>query len=1245
MENPQSLDTAIETAGNPADTVSNQADGITGGQVITNPPMNIYVGAEEEEKGDPFGSLELPTAPDPDEVEYNNLVQAAMSSKPDADEGIEQPKKEAQVPDILTTVPKLPFSAYSEKVEETVGEGSAATSQAIRGGILDAAQGILNTVHDISAFVTNQFGIDYPKERYTFAGEIEPRSASTVTNFMRDMVKFTSLYATSSAATGGFKLGMIGKDMLNGALADFVGTDPREEHVAELIRKNPSLQRGAAYAMAAGETDNQVMYEKSLALLEGATIDMGLRMGATGVKKMVTMMADIFKGYGVANVVKKATSFETGLMTKEVNPSELPPPIPEELTKETADFVKIMRGDKVDLARPQDLNMHTFSSADKAQKVYDALIRSHLEKVINVKGNKTKAGEIINNAADYLKGVQKRATKEGVSEFDIISKELGTDISVERNLVIKSMAESAFVTLDKAMDMVNAGKMGWTAFGAVKDQSLNVLTALSKAEKISGLSVKVFDDEFVRMGVDLDSVGLTAAEAVRATKEIAGEAIETGASGVGGGARRSAPIAGRKLTIKDKIALLQRLDQDYGENVESFGKAYTKARKAAGENTQGLLAALTRKTGDVLENLVHFMNAQMLTGVKTHARNIISTTAETGSNVVDTMFAESLSALQGFPVESVQRGETLAQVRGSFDGLDPVMRNAWHNLRNIKNKSEWKPIFDKDLSPEFTKTAVAVGDTAQKANPSNTREALSTTGNVIKYALSGRVGVDALNVEDQIFKSINYHGALRARAVRMGRNRGFAGKELRDFVDATISGDIPDELHNYAIEAARKNTYTAAREGLFKDLEKLVHHPNLGFMGKLLFPFVGTNMNVLERTISRTPFLAYTVKANRTARAAGGAEAQGVLARQLTGLTFMGLASLAVHESDIDIVGSIPFTKGKYGIATGAGLRPNSVIMGDEVIPLQTLGPAGSIIGLMADIDHLSRVASTEEDFSMIDGIAKVSALALMDYHTPEFVMDTVGSILDATAKRSLEPLKRIVTSRPASIIPYSALLRQINAPSVAVDVRHADSWGSEALAEMQKVIAPEGLQNWMGEMTKDFISLRAPEGLPPLRDVWGDPVKSAEGVLQVRELSDDPVKLEGLRLARLGQISGEDKRGMSLIMNKPDAKGTQKDSKTGYVRKYALNMNEYDRLFRWTTGQAEWMQDKGIPTMKEALLNVIKSDKYKDAVYQEQRMMYQTIVEAYRRAGTQAFHNTGENAQEYRDDMNKYLQANFPEE
>lgn len=352
------------------------------------------------------------------------------------------------------------------------------------------------------------------------------------------------------------------------------------------------------------------------------------------------------------------------------------------------------------------------------------------------------------------------------------------------------------------------------------------------------------------------------------------------------------------------------------------------------------------------------------------------------------------------------------------------------------------------------------------------QRAINTIGNTIR--IPGRL----LLAGDEFFKSINKQGELHAQAYRLAseaadaktfKSNATRQAWVKNEMRRRVQNPTPD-MEAHAVQTARRNTFQETPETAFgPKVEGLLNfHP---LFKLVVAPFVRTPLNLIRQAfVDRNPILAFFVKKNRQLVAAGGREGDAVIARTVSGVGLMmgayGLASSGI------ITG-----KGEHYTSTEKldRIPDYSIKFGDRYIAYSRIDPVGSILGLVADVQHAMELhdPNDPESLPLLAEFAQATGLAYMTGAMNKTWMKSMSDLMEtatqategsgSTAKRKAE---QFAANQLIKAVPFSSGLRG-------------------ATQSMDPVVR----EAWT---IRDRVFRSLPglsEDLPPVRDLLGRPV------------------------------------------------------------------------------------------------------------------------------------------------------------
>ena len=352
----------------------------------------------------------------------------------------------------------------------------------------------------------------------------------------------------------------------------------------------------------------------------------------------------------------------------------------------------------------------------------------------------------------------------------------------------------------------------------------------------------------------------------------------------------------------------------------------------------------------------------------------------------------------------------------------------------------------------------------------------------------------ALLAFDEFFKTINYSGAINSLAYRQAMKEGVKGSA------------IPTRMAQLVSKPTRKMITEATSDAAYRTFTK-----DLGSTGKAfqlfskqvpgmryVVPFVKTPVNVFKYGMERTPLglLQLGKQANRASGVVDDVVAKAFLGT--TALVGGGLGGIkAIKEigegkkhrassqpdakaisvgsllgggiaqvfAEGGITGGAPVDPEERKVFYASGKKPYSVRIGDNWVQYN-LEPFGTSIGGMVDMLQIWDSLETED-------AALASGFSIAKNFTNKAFMQGLSNMMDAWSDPGRHGAK-FARQMATGFVPYSGLLRSVNN---AID---------------PVLRSPET----MGETFTGIIPGQR-DKLPPIYDIWGEPVTSEGSPLE----------------------------------------------------------------------------------------------------------------------------------------------------
>jgi ribosomal protein S18 acetylase RimI-like enzyme len=489
---------------------------------------------------------------------------------------------------------------------------------------------------------------------------------------------------------------------------------------------------------------------------------------------------------------------------------------------------------------------------------------------------------------------------------------------------------------------------------------------------------------------------------------------------------------------------------------------------------RGVLA----RTGDAMQE-AWIMG--LLSGPKTHIVNVMSNAAVVFMQMYERKVASTVSNILGNS-GGVQAGEAMTQWFGLTQSFKDGLRYAAKAAKTGETGFGMNKI-------ELPQTAAITSDAFNLSSQTWAGRAVDGLGNIIR--IPGR----ALAAQDEFFKTIGYRMELNAQALRQAAGEVHSGLIPADGLKARVAELLenpPENLRMSAVDQALYQTFTNSPGKLAQSLQSLkAQYPAL----TVILPFVRTPANILKFTFERTP-LAPLMASVRADLSAGGARQELALARLSTGTALMMVAADMAMSGIVS--GSGPKDTRERQALERTGWQRNSIKIGERWYAYNRLDPAGSLLGLAAEMVEILN-NSEDEDTEESVGEAAVAAVASISATVmSKTYLSGLADLFEAISdpKRYTESfVQRLVGSTVPAIVGEAA--------------RAADPYGREVFNML------------------DAIKRRVPglsDDLPLRRDLWGRPVSHQSGLgwaydvfspIYTKPARNEPIDEEMLRLGK----------------------------------------------------------------------------------------------------------------------------------
>lgn len=414
-----------------------------------------------------------------------------------------------------------------------------------------------------------------------------------------------------------------------------------------------------------------------------------------------------------------------------------------------------------------------------------------------------------------------------------------------------------------------------------------------------------------------------------------------------------------------------------------------------------------------------YLNA-LLSNPSTHLKNAASNVF-TGVHSILNKYAEAGMGM------FAKDGVTFREANAYAGGYIMAIKEAWKISAMSAKKGE--PIIDWIQKEEGMQ---------YQAISQETLPGLGAFGKV----LGGTVNTPfkALMVSDEFFKALAYRAEFNASAVKHAykeidegitqsndlgkRIAEIQSTPISDVVEATMNNTLEGSMkamHRESLENARFLTHTKQLGEIGQGIQKVHQIP---LLGKILFPFIRTPINIMKYIGKHTPVVNALSNSERAAWAAGGRSRAKVNARLATGsalyATGWSLASSGV------VTGNLSDDPGVVESMKAAGIQPNSIKIGNYYVPYQGADVPFNFFKISADINDILQQADgrDQEVLEEMADIAAAVTLAFGKMAENSTWMESLGQIISlAEAPRdpntpTSEKLRVYAENKLASLVP-----------------------------------------------------------------------------------------------------------------------------------------------------------------------------------------------------------------------------------
>ena len=450
---------------------------------------------------------------------------------------------------------------------------------------------------------------------------------------------------------------------------------------------------------------------------------------------------------------------------------------------------------------------------------------------------------------------------------------------------------------------------------------------------------------------------------------------------------------------------------------------------------------------EAMQAAVTIRGSSMLSGPRTHIRNILGNVVPLALAVPDQFLASSIRALKSRQGEDVAaiwedtwgamsgmwRGIRYAHKLAARDagmtwtGRGETFRRAQYAktkeeglqaiLRAFQRRPKGEPMGEHMTGEGMTQRELSPG---KSMLPWNWWKRGSTTANPLV-----NTPYVALQAADVWFKDVNYMMTLQPLVQREGRAMGLRGAELKAYVGQQVQEaafDRTNPLHQQALQQAERNTFTNDPGTLGQKVVDMANAAN--GIGRLAVPFPRTPTNIVTYAAERIPGLNFISKHWRDQYKKGGDAQNQAIARVTTGTGLIG-AAWALAESG-QVTGCAE--PGKFA---QTGVRPCSIQMGGNQMDYRFLPALNVVLSAGSSAAQAYHMAETDEDRELVWGIVSNLGYALgsLVEDMPIEGLNDLYELLDGLNNEeiSLNTVQRFLGGLVAPSLPLNSLRHDVS--------------------------------------------------------------------------------------------------------------------------------------------------------------------------------------------------------------------------
>jgi hypothetical protein len=817
-------------------------------------------------------------------------------------------------------------------------------AQTVTNGVITAADWMENTAAKLGVgsgdLINEESKVDWSKAAPVNSGEFK-----NVGRAVRAITKYVAPLATPIGE------GMLARGVFSAA-TNFLGFDPHQERLSNLVQEYPALRNPVSAYLAADPKDTD--FEGRLKnTLEGLGIMGAAEAALMGGLKITKM----FKEGKAVNAATEAAPLaakipENGVPAKAAVQQVVDTPAqkaelelfdkqwaevyPKEGAQAPVMTSSFGTAQSVsDLGKASKLNPTVFNSSDDVLKYITQYAKDNKDNLNKFRTNKITFEQTKKDAAILL------GDSEGVGK--IINPATGAPFNAEELVAAKMVAVSSGESLaEHALNVVKdpSNKVAQSAFEDAKQAHNMVMGALKSGSSETARALNAGK-------IAPNPIGMARSKMVDQSVELAG-----GSESLVEQAKKIRAIYdipegdfGTRMGEVQKLTKFHKFDEALSFYVvnnlltmKSFGSAFI---------------------GNAANNVIGTMDRAFQAGIGKVFR---IQDAPTISAVTQEIHGQMGALMEGMTAA----GESL--MTGHAAGPANVMKADFPTINPISSARL-------GISDSSNVGARAIGKLADGVGL-----ALSVPSRLIAPA-------------DSFWATVAYRGRVRSMAYEQAMSNGLKGEELQTFMKSVTSSP-PEEIHQAAVAYAREQVYAKPLEGIAAGIDNGLR--NSIPLGRAIIPMFRTTANEIEYIAVHSP-LALMSPNVRAAISRGGAEGSLAVAKIATGMTGLGVMTYLAATGSI--TGEVPQNKdtAKALQEEHTGRQPNSLHVGDTYISLDKFGVLAAPMRLGAMIADIKNFVSEGEYQHLI--VSAGSALA--DAFTPETFVSGLSQLMKVAATAS----------------------------------------------------------------------------------------------------------------------------------------------------------------------------------------------------------------------------------------------------